>query len=288
MQAVAGREGRDTPRRGVQGGRLGVECYRARIDRAGRLAPTGRDHAPGIGAGNRLRMRADGRGPVHDGGPHPGLPVQLARRGGPEVRRLRRGRPRGRPFPRGRADEVHHPGPPGSLCGACRATRQSEGLAEHPLAWAKFVREADEPPQGGFAAHVREVGVDEADLFAATVVAGFGMPPPIARWVREIVGLPGWRCFLSELDGSPVGGGALFVRGDFAWLGIGATKPEARKRGSQSALIARRISAARRDGARWIVTETGVPQPGQPAQSYKNILAAGFKVAYVRPNWSPA
>jgi len=178
--------------------------------------------------------------------------------------------------------------PPGPYAAHVVQRAKSEGLAEHPLAWAKFVRDADEPPQGGFAAHVREVGVDEADLFAATVVAGFGMPPPIARWVREIVGLPGWRCFLSELDGSPVGGGALFVRGDFAWLGIGATKPEARKRGSQSALIARRISAARRDGARWIVTETGVPQPGQPAQSYKNILAAGFKVAYVRPNWSPA
>ena len=29
-----------------------------------------------------------------------------------------------------------------------------------------------------------------------------------------------------------------------------------------------------------------VPQPGQPAPSYTNILKAGFTVAYVRPNWT--
>ena len=71
-------------------------------------------------------------------------------------------------------------------------------------------------------------------------------------------------------------------------LGAGATKPEARKRGAHSALLAGRIEAAYRAGARYVVTETGVPQAGQPAPSYKNILAAGFAVAYVRPNWAPA
>ena len=107
---------------------------------------------------------------------------------------------------------------------------------------------------------MRELGPDEADLFAATAVAGFGMPPPMSAWLRQIVGKTGWRCFASFLDGAPVGAGALFVQGDYAWLGVGATRPEARKRGLHSALLARRIEAAHRAGARFVVTETGVPQ----------------------------
>jgi hypothetical protein len=51
-------------------------------------------------------------------------------------------------------------------------------------------------------------------------------------------------------------------------------------------LLARRIAEANRLGARVAVTETGVPQPGEPAPSYANILAAGFSIAYVRPNWT--
>ncbi len=177
--------------------------------------------------------------------------------------------------------------PPGPHANAISARAASEGLAEHPLAWAKFVRPAEGAPSAGAETAVREVGVDEADLFAATAVAGFGMPPPMSAWLRQIVGKAGWRCFASFLDGAPVGAGALFVQGDHAWLGVGATRPEARKRGLHSALLARRIAEAHRAGARFVVTETGVPQRGQPAPSYNNILAAGFRVAYVRPNWAP-
>jgi sugar phosphate isomerase/epimerase len=77
------------------------------------------------------------------------------------------------------------------------------------------------------------------------------------------------------------------AQGDHAWLGVGATKPEARRRGAHRALLSRRIEAAQRAGARWVVTETGVPQSGQDAPSQRNILAAGFQLAYVRPNWAP-
>ncbi len=84
----------------------------------------------------------------------------------------------------------------------------------------------------------------------------------------------------------PAGAAAMYVHGAFAWLGIGATKPQMRKRGGQSALLARRIADARKFGARQASTETGVPQAGQPAPSYANILKAGFSVAYVRPNWA--
>jgi hypothetical protein len=59
-----------------------------------------------------------------------------------------------------------------------------------------------------------------------------------------------------------------------------------RRKGGQSALLARRIADAAKYGARHVVTETGVPQEGQPAPSYRNILGCDFAVAYVRPNWA--
>ena len=94
------------------------------------------------------------------------------------------------------------------------------------------------------------------------------MQTPMSQWLREIVGRPGWHCFVSVVGGETAGPGALFVEGEYAWLGIGATKPEARRRGAHSALLARRIEAARDYGARLAVTETGVPQMGEIAPSY--------------------
>jgi len=176
--------------------------------------------------------------------------------------------------------------PPSPHAGRLEAQARAAGLAPHPAAWTKFERETRDPPRIETALSVREVGGSERDLFAATVVAGCGAPPPIADWLREIVGRPGWSCYVCFADGEPAGAGALFVDEDAAWLGIGATKPAFRKRGGQSALIARRLGDAARRGARFAVTETAVSQPGEPAPSHRNILAAGFRAAYARPNWA--
>jgi len=176
--------------------------------------------------------------------------------------------------------------PPGPNASACEEAARASGLNPHPLAWAKFCRETADAPVANTALRVREVGADERDVFAATAIAGFGMPPPMTIWLREIVGRPHWHGYMTYEGEAPVGAGALYVDGDFAWLGIGATKPEMRKRGSQSTLLARRLADAAKFGARYAVTETGVPQERQPAPSYANILKAGFTPAYVRPNWT--
>ena len=178
--------------------------------------------------------------------------------------------------------------PPGPHAASLAARARAEGLAEHSLAWAKFRRDTRKAPASDPSIEVREVGAGERELFASTAVAGFGMPPLIVQWLSGVVGRPGWRCFVAFVAGQPAGAGALFVQGDYGWVGIGATRPEARNRGAHRALLARRIEAAHRDGARWVTTETGVPQQGQPAPSYRNILASGFEVAYLRPNWAPA
>jgi len=176
--------------------------------------------------------------------------------------------------------------PPSPHAAQLEAQARAVGLAPHPLAWVKFERETRDPPRVDTSLTIHEVDAAERDLFAATVVAGFGMPPPMAEWLREIVGRPGWRCYVTSADGAPAGAGALFVDEDAAWLGIGATKPAFRRRGGQSALLARRLADAARQGARFAVTETGAPQPGEPAPSHRNILSAGFRAAYARPNWA--
>lgn len=175
---------------------------------------------------------------------------------------------------------------PGPHALACADQAREQGLVEHPLAWAKFVRSTAKPPAADSPFEIREAGIEDADLFAATAIGGFGMPAPMAAWLVEIVTRPKWHTYIAYYEGTPAGAAALYVDGDFAWLGIGATLPAMRKRGGQSSMIARRIADAARYGAKYAVTETGVPQAGQPAPSYTNIRKAGFEVAYDRANWA--
>jgi hypothetical protein len=176
--------------------------------------------------------------------------------------------------------------PPGPREQECVARARAAGLAPHALAWAKFHRSTGDVPVLDCDLEAREVGPNESALFADTAVAGFGMPPSMSAWLAQIVGRPHWHAYVTLSDGVPAGAAAMYVRGEFAWLGVGSTRPEMRKRGSQSTLLARRIVDADRLGAKHATTETGVPQAGQPAPSYSNILRTGFSVAYVRPNWA--
>src|SRR5271165_3475005 len=111
--------------------------------------------------------------------------------------------------------------PPSAHAAAIAARAKAEGLVEHLLAWAKFVRPAQEAPSVDTDVAVREVGADDAGLFDSTAAAGFGMPPQMGVWLCQIVGKPRWRCFVGDLDGAPVATGALFLQGEYGWLGIG-------------------------------------------------------------------
>jgi hypothetical protein len=176
--------------------------------------------------------------------------------------------------------------PPGPRTDECSALAAAAGLKPHPLAWAKFYRTTADVPVVKTGLTVREVGAHERDLFATTAIAGFGMPRPMAAWLSPLVGRTHWHTYVTFADGVPAGAAALYVHGEYAWLGMGSSKPEMRNRGSQRALLARRLNDAAAFGAKHATTETGVPQEGQPAPSYSNILKAGFEVAYVRPNWA--
>ena len=86
----------------------------------------------------------------------------------------------------------------------------------------------------------------------------------------------------------PAGCGALFIDGEAAWTDFGATAPEFRRRGSQSALLRHRVLFALDHGCRRIFTCTGEAVPGDQQHSYANILRAGFREDYLRLNFAPA
>ena len=121
--------------------------------------------------------------------------------------------------------------------------------------------------------------------FGRVIATAFGAPPAFAPWLDALTGRPGWHVVASYDGQRPVGGGALFASGDAGWLGIGGTLPKARGRGSQGAILSARIDRARELGLSVLVTETGVPRNGVPSPSYRNILRAGFRETYVRPNY---
>ncbi len=92
---------------------------------------------------------------------------------------------------------------------------------------------------------------------------------------------------MSFADDKPAGVGALYVKDGLGWTDFGATAPEFRQMGSQSALMSARLQRALDSGCKQIFTCTGVSVPGDPQHSYSNILKAGFSESYVRENYVP-
>ena len=110
-----------------------------------------------------------------------------------------------------------------------------------------------------------------------------GFQPAIAA----LVDADNWHAYMSFDGETPAGTGALYMRAGTAYLDFGATSPACRRRGSQSALLHTRLSAALDAGCSEVVTMTGEAVPGDAQHSYRNIQRAGFAEAYLRENWIP-
>lgn len=174
-------------------------------------------------------------------------------------------------------------------------TEERTGLAaevaaygyERTSSWMKFERGGEPGRRAETALRVAETA--DAGLFGSVVAEGSGIPIGDAGPLAAIVGRPGWHCFLAWDGDEPAGSGALYIEGATAWVGVGSTRPEFRRRGAQTALLSGRIDAALAAGVTGLATETGQGVEGSPDQSYRNILRAGFREAYPRANWrSPA
>ena len=155
---------------------------------------------------------------------------------------------------------------------------------EAGYAWMKFERGPAPPPPAATSLEVRRVGPDDADAFAQALVAGYEMPGWMEGWVAELVGRPGWSCYVALHGAEPAATGCVYIRPPAAWLGLAGTVPELRRRGGQGAIMEARIREALAAGCSVIGTETGERVIDRPSASYSNIMRFGFREAYVRPN----
>jgi GNAT superfamily N-acetyltransferase len=161
---------------------------------------------------------------------------------------------------------------------------RTRGLAVRD-AWAKLRRGAAPAAAVTTDLVVERIGRASADQFAAVACAGFQMPERLAPWLAETVGQAGWHHYIAVDHGVPMACAAMYLSETIAWLGIEATVPSHRRRGAQSVLVARCIEDGRALGCEEFVAETGEDLPARPNSSFRNLIRAGFTVAYHRPNY---
>ena len=163
---------------------------------------------------------------------------------------------------------------------------QSKSLLPYGPGWAKLSRTADGLSPSPGEVKTRKVRPHEAEAFGAMMCAGFGFPERLTALWSAIVGRDGWSCFYA-LDGEkPVGTGAMFRSGSFAWLGGGTTVPIFRNRGTQKALIHARLQEGAEQGVSTFVVETEVPSSEKANISNANLTKKGFVHRYNRSNFS--
>lgn len=162
-----------------------------------------------------------------------------------------------------------------------------EAGLEKARGWMKFTRGRDTPPPADTDLTVRPAETADGPAFGRIVADAFDLGAEAVDWLARVVNAEGWRIYMTFDGDEPAGTGGLFVRDGIGLCDFGATAPAFRRRGSQSALLRRRIVDAIDMGCRMIVTETGEAVEGDPQHSYKNLLRMGFEEDFVRENYAP-
>lgn len=154
--------------------------------------------------------------------------------------------------------------------------------------WMKFTRGTAGVDAVNTDLAIRQIGPDEAADFAAIVAPAFDIGPAFQPALAALANDPDWHLYMSFDGVRPAGTGGVYISGQTAYTDWGATHPEFRRRGSQTAILNARIRHALDAGCTMIATMTGEAVPGDPQHSYSNILKRGFSEACLRQNWIPA
>lgn len=130
---------------------------------------------------------------------------------------------------------------------------------------------------------------DDLAVYMDVVVDGFAHPdeqgvPSHEDFPREVIGRAmadmekaGVTSYLAFRDGAVAGGGSMRMSQGVAQLTGAATAPAHRRRGVQTALLAKRLADAARAGCDVAVVTT---QPGSKSQ--QNVQRRGFHLLYTR------
>jgi GNAT superfamily N-acetyltransferase len=151
--------------------------------------------------------------------------------------------------------------------------------------WVRLVRDSSQVQNVKTLSHVKKISTAESKLFAETVVKAFKWSFDLVEWLALPVGRKNWHHYLAWEKDIPVAAAAFFHSGVYAWFGFAATDADHRGKGAQSALLAKRIDDCRELGVKTIILETSEQTSEEKSPSYRNVLKAGFKEAYKRPNY---
>ncbi|MFC4600753.1 GNAT family N-acetyltransferase [Cohnella hongkongensis] len=131
---------------------------------------------------------------------------------------------------------------------------------------------------------IRLLREDEFELYATIHCRGTGLPDdgiaPVAANNRVLYGRPGWTFYLALWEGRPAGVGVAYASRGTASLTFAATLPDYRCRGVQTALLRRRVAAAREEGCALVVGQCAFL-----SQSHRNMERIGMRIGYVRASW---
>lgn len=89
-----------------------------------------------------------------------------------------------------------------------------------------------------------------------------------------------WHLYLAEIDGAPAAAAVLRIHGRLGYLASAATVPRFRRRGCQSALLARRIEDAAEIGCDLVCSQAAFG-----STSHHNLERAGLRLAYTKAIW---
>ena len=126
---------------------------------------------------------------------------------------------------------------------------------------------------------------DDAVAFGWVLLGGHevaeGAPPEHAAALGAMAGVDGRRCYLALINDAAVGAAILTIVDGIGYLTNAGTVRDARERGAQEALIARRIADAEAAGCD-VLAGLAVPF----LDSHRNLARAGLQVAYTKVSWT--
>lgn len=129
---------------------------------------------------------------------------------------------------------------------------------------------------------IHEVKRTDHDRYLALMLAAYELPTgavALRRMFAREHATPGLRCYLAVIDGEPAAAGALYTDAGTGLFAGAATLPAFRRRGCQSALIARRLTDAAAD------TDLVAVTAAAGTASHENLERHGFATAHHRTLW---
>lgn len=151
--------------------------------------------------------------------------------------------------------------------------------------WVRLVRDNSPAQKVKTNLEMRTINQNESKVFADIVINAFDWPNQLSDLISSPISRKNWYHHMAFEDNKPAATAAFYLKGEYAWFDFASTHPEYRGKGAQSALLEKRIEDCRKLGVKTIIIETAEQTTEKESPSYRNVLRAGFKEAYKRPNF---